>query len=224
MKMKQIFSTSLLTAAMTAPFQSFAVSTDLKITGEIRNTVCDITLSNSSIDFGDISLQSISHTAGLALPKKEVPMTITCPSPTYIATHLTDNRHGTLYNGSIPGAIGNSESRMGLNLDQTGKPIGFWAIDWVGGLQSPKVNGENGTVMFSYGTTSTSGWSNATINIMQFYMYSFKKTSESGSVPSPIENLTATLGINAYIAPRDDLDTQSSFNLDGSATIEVRYL
>jgi hypothetical protein len=225
MKMKKLFGASLLAVSVGGALQAKAVSTDLTVNGEISSGTCNIALTNASVDLGDISNASVTAN-GLVLPEKQVPVSIDCESPTYLAIDIKDNRGGTAYPDTIQGspdlAGGLPTSKLGLNLDQSGNPIGYWLISVHGGLTAPIVNNAPGNTLYSRRTTPYN-WLQGVQKHLDWgrNVYTF---TEPGSTTSPVTSVKLTFGIEAFLAPRTSLDMTREINPDGSATIELLYL
>jgi hypothetical protein len=130
---------------------------------------------------------------------------------------MQDNRQGS--------ATGTAdESTYGLGLDARQQKIGRYRLLF----DSARITADSFAQVFS--TDSATGgvpWSSASAGVAAVganrYL-GFGATSGSTSGPSPIQNLNATLSLEAVIAPLGSLDLSSEVRLDGSGTLEIHYL
>ncbi|MFJ7311507.1 DUF1120 domain-containing protein [Pseudomonas sp. NPDC098747] len=82
-----------------------ANSVDLRVTGTITPTACDISLSGGDLDFGDISSQEMNQLSHTELPTQSgKSLIIACSGATLAAFRTVDNRSDS--NDPVNGALG----------------------------------------------------------------------------------------------------------------------
>jgi hypothetical protein len=130
---------------------------------------------------------------------------------------MQDNREG-----SATGTV--SDSTYGLGLDARQQKIGRYRL-----LFDPAhITADSFAQVFT--TDSATGglpWSSASTAIAAVganHYLGFSTASGNTSGPSAIQNLNATLSLEAVIAPLGSLDLSNEVRLDGSGTLEIHYL
>ncbi len=142
---------------------------------------------------------------------------MTCDAPTAFAVRMQDNRQGS--------ATGTGDQSVyGLGLDARQQKIGRYRL-----LFDPThIIADSFSQVFST-DSATAGlpWSSASSRIAAVsanrYL-GFSATSGSTGGPTAIQNLNATLNLEAVIAPLGSLDLGNEVRLDGSGTLEITYL
>ncbi|MBJ9967241.1 DUF1120 domain-containing protein [Burkholderia seminalis] len=184
---------------------------DLSVSGQIRSDgACSIALGNGGVvDFGNLSREDLRN----RYLQREMPLTISCQHPTKVGFNMTDNRAGTQPDwpyGSF--GLGNSaiasyriwslpgETDWGAVL-----PIGWDPDLWGGGW----VAGDLNVAIFPDGRSNS--WMRPTNTSEQWQPVAFK---------------TLTGGFRFYVDLLFEEGTAftDEFEINGSATLELRYL
>lgn len=193
-------------------------SRELRLLAHFAPAACTPTLSNGGhVELGKLSVSDLSMDKDTALAPRALSLSVICDGPTAFAVRMQDNRQG-----SATGIA--DESAYGLGLDARQQKIGRYRL-----LFDPsRITADSLGPVFS--TDSASGglpWSSASARIAAVganrYL-GFSATSGSTSGPSAIQNLNATLSLEAVIAPLGSLDLGNEVRLDGSGTLEIIYL
>jgi hypothetical protein len=219
MKMNKIIGFSLLAAS----FQATAASTDLTITGEITETACNIGFDQQAT-FGDIQNNELLSGKGTRMRTTMDPtLTISCSTPSLVGLRLMDNRADSKAPHRTDVGMDNTakeSGEFGLGFDSSGNKIGYWAYN----VLSTQVDGEKGQSLKSTNGGASWGivgseWGGGGEN----YLYSFNKPSQ-GTTPSAVNTVNMKIGwVTAIFVPREELNTASEINLDGSVTFELFY-
>ncbi|WLH80342.1 DUF1120 domain-containing protein [Pseudomonas sp. FP2335] len=193
-------------------------SRELRLLAHFAPAACTPTLSNGGhVELGKLSVSDLSMDKDTVLAPRALSLSVICDGPTAFAVRMQDNRQG-----SATGIA--DESAYGLGLDARQQKIGRYRL-----LFDPsRITADSLGPVFS--TDSASGglpWSSASARIAAVganrYL-GFSATSGSTSGPSAIQNLNATLSLEAVIAPLGSLDLGNEVRLDGSGTLEIIYL
>ena len=196
-------STALISVA---PFALATSSTDLTVTGVITPQACTPSLSGGGmVDNGKISAKDLNQDKETILPPQTLQMTIACDAPTLFALDSTDNKAGTSSNGWF-----------GLGLTGAGEKIGFVYLAG----QNPVADG-NAVRMIE---SEDDGASWELRNWLIPESLSAFAAASGPITPTPIKDLAMDLDVQTYIARADSLTLTDEVTLDGSATIEVKYL
>lgn len=191
---------------------------ELRLLAHFAPAACTPTLSNGGhVELGKLSVSDLSMDKDTVLAPRALSLSVICDGPTAFAVRMQDNRQG-----SATGIA--DESAYGLGLDARQQKIGRYRL-----LFDPsRITADSLGPVFS--TDSASGglpWSSASARIAAVganrYL-GFSATSGSTSGPSAIQNLNATLSLEAVIAPLGSLDLGNEVRLDGSGTLEIIYL
>ncbi|WP_242171480.1 MULTISPECIES: DUF1120 domain-containing protein [unclassified Pseudomonas] len=193
-------------------------SRELRLQARFAPAACTPTLSNGGhVELGKLSIGDLNVDKDTVLAPRALSLSVTCDGPTAFAVRMQDNRQGS--------ATGTADdSTYGLGLDARQQKIGRYRL-----LFDPaRITADSFAQVFS--TDSATGgvpWSSAGAGVAAVganrYL-GFGATSGSTSGPSPIQNLNATLSLEAVIAPLGSLDLSSEVRLDGSGTLEIHYL
>ncbi|KAA8560808.1 Protein GltF [Pseudomonas extremaustralis] len=216
--MKTILIPLSVVAWLGAGFSVHAASTiDLTVKGLITPMACTPTfVGGGLVDFGKISRNDLNLTKGTRLPLHYLTLTVNCNGAARYALRMRDNREGT---GHV-----NSEIFYGLGLDHSGNKLGVYSLTF-----DPAQTVAD-SVPVIYGTESTTGgvaWRTSNSNPIDIGSRSYLGfTDQVGSTlgPSAIQNLSATVKLEATINARQNLVLDEETPLDGSATLEVVYL
>lgn len=193
-------------------------SRELRLQARFAPAACTPTLSNGGhVALGKLSVSDLNVDKDTRLAPRAVSLSVVCDAPTAFALRMQDNRQG-----SATGVA--DESTYGLGLDARQQKIGRYRL-----LFDPAhINADTFAQVFN--TDSATGglpWSSAssrTAAVGANRYLGFSATSGSTGGPSAIQNLNATLTLEAVIAPLGSLDLGNEVRLDGSGTLEIHYL
>jgi type 1 fimbria pilin len=204
---------SLLTAALllTGASSAFAASsTDLTVTGFITPAACTPGLSNGGVvDYAKIPVKDLNQDDTTSLGRITLQLRVDCDEATTYALNVKDNRPNTDYH----------RDRFGLGLINTSQRLGGYQIAFSDAIteSGPK------TVIGSLNQGET--WFNnegAASSPTQYTGFGDRTTGRW--FPAAIKNLAANMTVNTSIAPARGLTLTSEVELDGSSTLEVKYL
>lgn len=200
-------STVLLLSSISSAFAASTV--ELTVTGLITPSACTPMLSSTVIDHGKISAKDIDQDRGKIF-NNNLDMTVTCDAQTLFGLRGIDNRAAS---STMPG-VG-----YGLGLINDTQKIGNFTLAFV----SPNADGTN--VLPLESTDNGATWSDTEgATWQQAYLASFGERSGGTWAPIPIQNLVTQMQVQTTIAPARGLDLSNEVLIDGSATIEVKYL
>jgi type 1 fimbria pilin len=187
-----------------------AETADLAVTGTIRPSACNVSLSdNGQVNYGTISGVNLNQSEVTRLPARNVTMTISCDAATQIGVRLSDSRPNTLATG------------LGLHA---GYGLGTVNDTRIGGfqltLEGPTLDGTRGNVLARVGTTWTAY---ASVTPGQGFVTSWAATG--AATPGSYSNITVPVSIITAIAAKDNLpELAGGLALDGLATFTLVYL
>nr|WP_314567667.1 DUF1120 domain-containing protein [uncultured Pseudomonas sp.] len=191
-----------------APFAAAASSVDLSVQGAITPSACEPSLSQGGrVDFGKISVKDLAFDRPTGLPRVTLQLSVNCAAPTLFALNARDDRLGSSYY-SHP-------DYYGLGLVNGNQKLGSYGI----GVFNPVADS---TVypLFSFDQGQT--W---VLNPSGSYMgHDYLNAFGDTLTPKALQHVTVDLRITAEIAPARELTLNHEVPLDGSATLDVRYL
>ncbi|WP_237885310.1 DUF1120 domain-containing protein [Pseudomonas sp. PGPR40] len=178
---------------------------------------CEPTLSNGGVvDFGTLSKSDLNTDKNTRLPPKSLTFRVGCDAPASFALVMHDNRSGS--------ATVSSEIYYGLGTDSRNNKIGLYSLN----IDPADASADHFARL--YRTDSTTGgvaWSASSSNPIPIGKNSYLGfTASAGTHAGPvlIQNLSATVTVEAVIAPTNNLDLSTAVDLDGAGTIEIIYL
>lgn len=202
-----------------------ANSVDLRVTGTITPSACNISLSGGDFDVGTVSGSALNPTTLTRLPDVGgKTLSITCSGATQVAFKVIDNRASSTPPGDSPYHV--HAAMFGLGTDGANNPVGYYVIKAM--QTGATINGEAGRI--AYSDNSGTFWNYPTgvdLTLSDFdqspRIYAFDISNTTGQ-PVPTTSASTELKINTFIQPENTLDTSSEITLDGSATIELVYI
>ena len=204
---------SLLTAALllTVSSSAFAASsTDLTVKGLITPNACTPVLAGGGIaDHGKFSVQDLNPDKHTYLPEIIMQMTVNCDAATPFAISPIDNRAGT----------GTSGNYFGLGLINTHEKLGHFRVVprnvMADGTHAQAIlSTDGGETWLKEGSAAFWGANN------------IWSVGAPGAVIAPIamKELNLDLHVRTGIAPANSLTLTDEVTLDGSATLQIKYL
>lgn len=189
-------------------------STELTVTGVIRPTACKPNfLYGGVIDYGTILSERLQAGTYTSLDAKKVALNVTCDAGTRMALLLTDNRASS----RVPGILGSNE-RFNFGLGSvTGQNIGgydiqFGSLSIVDGLPASNLHSTDKGMTWEANTgyADTAG--------------TYIALSTDGSTPATGKVFSLVMHVRAVLNKPENLPLTQEIPLDGSTTIEVKYL
>ncbi|MCS3511498.1 MULTISPECIES: DUF1120 domain-containing protein [Pseudomonas] len=187
---------------------SYAASTvDLAVKGLIVPSACTPSLSSGGIiDHGKISAKDLRP-----------------DNPTLIGTHTMTI--AVICDGAIPFALNSIDNRADSALTSSHFGLGFInGTQKLGWFQLMLQNAVADGVQVK---TIASGDGGNTWYDEKFWdpkLYMSVADTSNGTQPLPVKELVAQMVVDTSIARTDGLDLSNEVTLDGSATLEVKYL
>ena len=187
-----------------------ASSVDLTVKGLITPSACAPSLSSGGlVDHGKVAAKDLKPDHWTMLDNHTLQLAITCDAPTLLALKGIDN-------------IGNAfDSRNSYGLDLVGdKKLGEYLLALSNAMADGAVistieSVDNGLTWHeSYPGDAWPVTSHA----------SFGDRSSGSWAPSPVQQVTADLLVHTFIAPTAGMDLSTEVPINGSATLEVKYL
>lgn len=185
-----------------------ASSVDLTVKGLITPSACEPNLSNGGVaDIGKISAKDLNADQPTNLAQQNLQLTVTCDAATLMAMELTDNRPGSNYEDYI--------GAYGLGLINGTEKLGDMEIRII----NPVADSVAAKMIASQdgGLTWFSDRYFMRDNILSV-------ANTSADVPIPVQLFTGDLYIAPRIAPTSGLTLNNEVDIDGSATLTVKYL
>ncbi|MDK2375048.1 DUF1120 domain-containing protein [Serratia fonticola] len=224
---------AILSFTVFAAFAAFAAndSAILAVKGRIVPPACDLKLSDSVVDFGDIHPGDLKWGEFTLLTERKMTLSINCSAPSRVALHAKDYRTDSLVEpigvdmGGGKGITKGTNYIFGLGQTGTSKIGAFSIVSTADYLVDGKklfqssIQSSNGGVTWSgrdriYITQKSSNT-----------MASFKKEgNENPNVPIPFKTLSTQVVLRAAINKPSELDFTKELKLDGSIAIELVYL
>jgi len=183
-----------------------ASSVDLTVKGLIVPSACTPSLSGGGvIDHGKISAKDLNSDRITIIGNNSLSMAVNCDAPILFALHSIDNRAGS-----------GLATDYGLGFINDTQKLGRYTIT----LRNP-VTGD-GTVVQTIGSYDLETWYQE-----RFWdpgMYMSVAAMDDDTQPVPVQDLSVDLEVQTIINRADGLDLSNEVNIDGSATLEVKYL
>ncbi|MBO0491821.1 DUF1120 domain-containing protein [Pseudomonas sp. Marseille-Q1929] len=184
-----------------------ASSVDLSVKGSITPSACTPTLSNSGvIDHGKLSAKDLSPTSPTTLGISPLTMEVSCDAATLFALRGIDNRAAT----------SNSIYNYGLGLINGTQKLGwFWMT-----LENPIADNDPVRLITSW---DGSTWS-PDLTFWYAGLWAGFAAADDLTLPIAIQKLTAQIKVRTVVVATNSLDLSNEVAIDGSATMEVKYL
>lgn len=219
--MKKFLTLSVITSALMAPVLASAATTaELKLIGKITPSACVPNFTGgSTIDYGNIAASSLNASAQTMLPEKTTALTVTCDAPVKFAFSLVDERSASAIT-SLDTITGVSpQAKLGLGTADDGTNIGAYT------LEISNETADTGTTRRLRSADSGSTWVpfGGVVMADPAYMIGFGN-SASATVPSAHKSIAVDVRVVAAVDKSSNLPITDEINIDGLATVEVKYL
>lgn len=212
-----------ITTILAASAAVAAPTTELKVTGVIKPIACTPTIGAGSavVDYGNIPAGSLTTGQNKVLDTKEVPFTIACEAPVKMAVTASDNRAASKVTGlaSLVSASAGETSMFGLGTAAAKNVGAFHFTMKQGSFTGDGVNVDT----IGSAVSATPAWSKSTNGGMSTDRMLSWSTS-GATAPGSYKVVSGTLAVTAVLNKPENLNLTQDINLDGSATIEVKYL
>lgn len=216
--MKRLLPLLILVAAASAASLSHAApSVELKVTGVIRPASCTPTLAaDGAVDYGNISAGALRNGQTTTLPTRQIALTVSCNAAAKIALTVVDNRAASRVTGITDGIQAGNEYNFGLGA-VAGKNVGGYVLSFENGATADGRS-VSGIVSADKGNSwnTSSGYIQHQGNYFSF--------SDNGSQPAAQKVLSTQIKVSPVLNKAEELPLNQDVLLDGSATIEVKYL
>ncbi|MBS3046407.1 DUF1120 domain-containing protein [Enterobacter mori] len=233
MKMKSM--SALILLALVNGSALAATTADITVTGTIKPTACNLSLngaSDASVDYGVIAPSILSDSAITPLSVKTVPLKVICDAATTVAINAIDNKAATnpitgAVNASDAGEESTLQAAMLYGLGNNGSGnIGAYslAMDY----KSAKVDGV--TAYLAGSQDAGAKWYKSVYGVIgkgsngsATFWRTWVATAAS-ETPMTGTTFEANLLVKAFIDKKSNLNLSGDVALNGSATVEIRYL
>ncbi|QJI30867.1 DUF1120 domain-containing protein [Pseudomonas sp. ADAK18] len=187
---------------------TFAASTvDLTVKGLIVPSACNPDLSSGGvIDHGKISAKDLQTDKPTLIGTHVMTLVMVCDSAISVALHSIDNRSGS---SLLP-------TGYGLGLINGDQKLGWFTLM----LRNPVADNVQVQPIASLDGGNT--WYGESTWDAGLFMSMASMSDDTQ--PVPMKELAVELVVNTSIAATDSLDLSNEVTLDGSATLEVKYL
>lgn len=220
-----------LAVLSTVSLPVFAAGVDVKVIGTIEPAACTLSLpAGATVDYGVIDPSILEASTYTRLAEKQIDIALSCDAPAKMGLMAVNGRLATMA-GATEGVSGAGRAPLtlfGANTDGAG--LGLDGSDKIGGyairLAPGTVQADSTNVdVISKGAAATSWTKNSTGSM---YLSTEKRhvswATTGTTTPVAFKDMTAKLGVEAYINKKSELDLSKQIKLDGLTTIELVYL
>ena len=189
---------------------SFALSTvELEVNGQITPSACSVSLSdNGLVDHGKILATTLNPSEFTVLPNQQMGLSISCQGLVLFALVGIDNkRESSLAPDYFYG--------LGINPHAPGERLGSVSLS----LRGPVGDFQPMQTLASSDQGVT--WTPEPYAYPGLLM-GFARLGDT--LPAPIRQLVAALRVDTSISPANTLTLKEEVPLDGSITLDLRYL
>lgn len=206
-----LLSSALLLAMISPAFA--ASSVDLTVKGLITPSACTPAMSQGGVaDYGKIAVKDLQENQATALPATTLQLSVSCESATLFALNGVDNRAGS---SSSP-----NDYSYGLGFINETERVGDYVII----LQNYLADSLQVSKLASRDNGATWSENSEDAIWMRGRLTAFGNDSSGNWAPIAITTLTSDLIIHPSIAATSGLTLTQEQPIDGSATLEMRYL
>lgn len=185
-----------------------ASNTDLSVSGVITPSACTLLLSaDGEVDYGKMSTKQLNPNQHTLLPSQTLDFSVVCAGPTVFTMTTIDNQAGT---------SSNHDSWHGLGMTPDGEQLGGSGFR----LTNPRADGVPALIITSLDGGAT--WQPSPQ--LSHLMLTAVAMSGAPAAPIAVEEFTAQIELDTHIAPAAGLTVIDDVPLEGSATLQVKYL
>lgn len=196
-----------ITLISIAPYTVAASSTELTVKGTLLPNACTPSLSgNGRVDYGKISARDLNQETATPLEDRTLTLSVKCDAGARFALLGIDNRVGSSTLSSMFG-LGKINGTQNI-----GKYLLVMTSAIADGVPVQPVKSKDGDT----------GWHGHL-----FWMpgdFASVAAPADLSVPISVQDLAMELALNTSIERADRLDLTNEVKIDGSATLELKYL
>ncbi|MEB0105986.1 DUF1120 domain-containing protein [Pseudomonas sp. MH9.3] len=203
-RLNMFFAASVMASAGHAVAAS---SVDLGVHGLITPSACTPSLSGGGvIDHGKISIKDLNLTEPTLIASHLLTLDVNCEAATTLALHSIDNRVGS----SV------FDDRYGLGFIAGGQRLGHYTLFLANAIA------DNVAVQTIGSDNQGDTWYKH--DFMKPGRYTSIATQDDASQVLPAKDLVVDLRVDTIIYRADNLNVDYELPIDGSATLEVKYL
>lgn len=200
-----------------------AQAADLKVKGYIVPASCSFTITNAVLDYGRIDPTTLSPTSYTKLAKMSTPYAIRCGSnaTAKIGVKVVDNRANTRIPGLMVSQFGSNyrdNYNYGLGATAKGQKIGGYIVH----LRNSVADGKAASLITDEGYGGS--WDPKSSDALGHTANLSSWRTGAAFTPALVNAVTGTLEVQAVVNKTAELDMGNQVNLDGQATLELRYL
>ncbi|MEX5543301.1 DUF1120 domain-containing protein [Pseudomonas poae] len=206
--MRKSLNIAITTLLLAGAGQAMAASSiDLGVRGLITPSACTPSLSGGGvIDHGKISIKDLNLTEPTLIGTHQLTLGVNCEGSTALALHSIDNRVGSsVY-----------DDRYGLGFIAGGQRLGHYTL----GLSNAIA--DNVAVQTIGSDDQGDTWYKH--DFMKPGRYTSIATQDDATLVLPAKDLVIDLRVDTVIYRADNLNVDYELPIDGSATLEVKYL
>lgn len=227
---KLLLNTAIFTAIASVSFAGQAAeSASLSITGAITPSACNVTLSNASVDFGNITAATLNQNYN-AKTASNISVYVDCDAPSAIAIQTTDNRTASAMTkeeatSQLSMQVGGTsdENYFGLGLDGAQSKVGVMFLSVVAATADGAANNH---LLIS---TDKAAWTEVAISssvnaLLEKQGYFALGSDANSSTPAAYTKSTYTLHPIILLKKSNFYPTGEDIKVDGNVTFSVVYL
>ncbi len=208
--MKKLLCTSVAGLLIGNALPAFAASTtDLTVQGLIVPSACVPSLSKNAIELGRISVADLNEETRTQLTSNTLLLNVDCEAATLFAMKATDNRVESASN----------VVEFGIGKTASDQNIGGYVMFLDKGIADLAPVG----TIFSLDNGSTWGTLWPDDGVQTDFLVSIRDPG-AARTPIPAKNTQFELKVNPFINAKKDVTIAEDTTIDGSVTIDVRYL
>ncbi|MBV4498473.1 DUF1120 domain-containing protein [Pseudomonas sp. SWRI12] len=218
--MKKIF--GLAAVSVLALACANVQAADLQVTGSIVPGSCSLNIPTLAVDFGRITPTELSPIDYTRLGARNTAFNITCDGPTLVGLTASDNRAASRKHEAmeiVDLELAAPLNSFGLGTNANGDKIGAYALF----IRNSSMDGGTSSRTILSGNDGAS-WFGAKdfMRSLPQYTLSWAATGDTG--PYMLTTLSGELEIEAVINNTTELAVRDDVQIDGSATLELKYI
>lgn len=187
-----------------------ASSAQLKLTGSIMPGSCNVVLAGGGqLSLGAVPASDLSAIAASDLAPQTITYVINCTAPMRVATSWTDESSGA--SGATEFGLG----RQGVN------PVGSYTLTHL--ADQSDAGGAQGFMIKSRDNGQTWSTGDYRIESGAGNLFAFADSANS-TTPGSFDSYSGKVSIQPTIVPTNTLNVTEAIELDGRASLELRYL